>query len=207
MNRFFTISLLATLLTSSMAFAQITDDPDDRRANGRDQLKTTTPEGKPLSFTERLRFGGGIGPFAFGNGAIQLGISPVIAYNTTEHLILGVGLSYIYTRYSYFPATTYTQVGVRGFAMYEVVPEIVPHLYANAELQTTSVSTKIDGYGAIPTQSYTSPLIGVTYMQPFSRRFGLNISVLYNLAYSSTAGSLSNTLNNNSPLVFRVSFF
>jgi hypothetical protein len=212
MKHIFSVGLLALLLTGSLAQAQITEDPDDRRANGQQELKTTTPEGNPLPFSQRLRFGGGIGPLRFGGGVTQLGVSPVVAYNATEHLILGAGLSYVYTRYStggYYgvvAASTTNQVGGRGFAMYEVVPALVPNLYAHAELEVTSVNIKVDGSGASYSDSYTAPLLGVTYMQPISRRFGINLTALYNLNYSSSSANLSSYLY-GSPFVLRVSFF
>ncbi len=211
MNHIFNIGLLAALLTSSLAFGQITDDPDDRRANGKQELKTTTPEGNLRPFSQRLRFGGGIGPFQFGS-VTQLGISPVVAYNASERLILGVGLSYVYTHYKaggyygFVNASTTTQVGGKGFAMYEVVPELVPNLYAHAELESTTLSSKADGTATSYTANYTAPLIGVTYMQPISRRFGINLTALYNLNYSSNPTNLSYYLY-SSPIVLRVAFF
>jgi hypothetical protein len=211
MNRIFSISLLALLLVGSVATAQITDDPEDRRGDGKQELKTQTPEGRPLPFTQRLRFGGGIGPFGFGGGVTQLGVSPIVAYNASERLILGVGLSYVYTRlrpFSQFSFTgsTINQIGGRGFAMFEVVPELVPNLYAHAELESTSVIRKDDTIPGSYSISYTAPLIGATYMQPISRRFGINLTVLYNLNYSSNPSNSLAYLN-SSPIVLRVAFF
>ena len=40
--------LIMALLSSSVAFGQITEDPDDRRSQGQDPLRTQTPEGRPL---------------------------------------------------------------------------------------------------------------------------------------------------------------
>jgi hypothetical protein len=211
MKHIFSVGLLALLLTGSLAQAQITEDPEDRRASGRDQLKTTTPEGNPLPFSQRLRFGGGIGPFSLGNNVVQLGVSPVIAYNATEHLILGVGLSYIYTRYNRgnpytFVGATGSRIGGRAFAMYEVVPALVPNLYLHGEIESTNVSTKFDDTSlSSASYGYTAPLVGVTYMQPISRRFGVNLTALYNLNYSSSGAAYA--LYNGTPLVLRVAFF
>jgi hypothetical protein len=200
--------LLTALLSSSVAFGQLTEDPDDRRGEGRDELKTQTPEGRPLPFGQRLRFGGGITGLRFGVPTV-IGASPVIAYQATERLILGVAVSYTYTRYraGYLLANqgvTYNQYGGRGFAMYEFIPGVLKNLFLHGEVEQTSVQQKVDNVSGSYTQSLTSPLIGLTYSQPISRRFGFNLTALYNLNY--TGNALAQTIY-GSPLVFRVSFF
>lgn len=197
---------ITLLLTSSIAFGQLTEDPEDRRDQGRDPLRTQTPEGKPLPFGQRLRFGGGINGFRFGN-PFSLGISPVVAYQATERLIVGLGGSYTYTRFKapYYNPTTYNQYGGRGFVMYEFIPSILPNLYLHGELENTTIQIKADGVGTIPNQSLTSPLVGVTYSQPISRRFGVNLTALYNLNYNDNLGLARQIYS--SPFVLRLSFF
>lgn len=199
--------MLTTLLSTSMAFGQITADPDerDRRNQGQDPLRTQTPEGRPLPFGQRLRFGGGINGFRFGN-PFSLGVSPVIAYQATERLLLGIGGTYNYTRLKapIYRPTTFNQYGGRGFAMFEAIPAIVPNLYLHGELETTTIQQKVDGGGSSQA-SLAAPLLGLTYMQPISRRFGVNLTALYNFNYN--ANSAIDQAIYGSPFVFRISFF
>lgn len=202
--------LITALFSSSIAFGQLTADPEDRRDQGRDPLKTQTPEGRPLPFGQRLRFGGGINGFRFGN-PFSLGISPVIAYQATERMIVGIGGSYTYTRYKAYtntgatvPYLTYNQYGGRGFVMYEFIPSILPNLFLHGELESTTVQQTENQTGLSTSAALTSPLVGVTYSQPISRRFGVNLTALYNLNYSDN--NLARTIY-GSPFVLRLSFF
>lgn len=206
MNHITKIVLFAALLTSNMAYSQLTADPEDRRSTGRDALKTQTPEGRPLPFNQRLRFGGGISNLQFSNGIFGIAVSPVIAYQASERAIIGVGGTYGYTRYKlpYYQPTTYNQYGGRIFAMYEFIPDIVKNLYLHGEIESSTVQVKAD-QGGTYSGSITAPLVGLTYMQPISRRFGVNITALYNLNYNANAGLSSYVYG--SPFVFRLSFF
>lgn len=202
--------MLTALLSSSMAFGQLTEDPDDRRGQGQDPLRTQTPEGRPLPFGQRLRFGGGISGFQFGN-PVRLGVSPVVAYQASERLIVGVGVSYTYTRYkgytstgSAVPLETYNQYGGRGFAMYEFIPSILSNLYLHGEVEATTVQAKADQTGQQSNYGLTTPLVGLTYMQPISRRFGINLTALYNLNANS---AVSRAIYGSSPFILRLSFF
>ena len=206
--------LVAALLTGSHAFAQITADPEDRDRSeqGKDPLRTQTPEGRPLPFLQRLRFGGGISGLRFGNPTI-LGASPVVAYQASERLILGIGASYTYIRYKAvdrttnrtIPLLTYNQIGGRGFVMYEAVPSLVPNLYLHGELESTTIQEKnnITNVGR-SLGTLTAPLVGLTYSQRIGRLAGINLTALYNLNY--TSGQLSQSIY-GSPLVIRISFF
>lgn len=195
------------MLSSSVAFGQLTADPEDRRDQGREPLRTQTVDGQPLPFGQRLRFGGGINGFRFGN-PFSLGVSPVIAYQATEQLIIGVGGTYNYTRYKapFYPQPyTLNQYGGRGFVMYEAIPSIVPNLYLHGEVETTTIQQKVDNSPAQNASlSLTTPLLGLTYMQPISRRFGVNITALYNLNYKSYQ---SQFVYGSSPFILRLSFF
>ena len=201
---------ITALLSSSIAFGQLTADPEDRRDQGRDPLRTQTPEGRPLPFGQRLRFGGGINGFRFGN-PFSLGVSPVVAYQATERMLVGIGGSYTYTRYKGYTSTgqtvpylTYNQYGGRGFVMYEFIPSILPNLYLHGEVESTTVQQTENQTGRTSSAALTSPLVGVTYSQPISRRFGVNLTALYNLNYNDN--SLARTIY-GSPFVLRLSFF
>ncbi|GAB3987742.1 hypothetical protein GCM10028807_08860 [Spirosoma daeguense] len=203
---------ITALLSSSVAFGQLTEDPEDRKDQGRDPLRTQTPEGRPLPFGQRLRFGGGINGFRFGN-PFSLGVSPVVAYQASERLLVGLGGSYTYTRYKAIntvtgasvPYLTYNQFGGRVFAMYEFIPSILPNLYLHGELENTTIQ-QVENTNNDRTTSFglTSPLVGVTYSQPISRRFGVNLTALYNLNYSDNFAARQVY---GSPFVLRISFF
>lgn len=206
MNHIKKLLVLTALLSSSMAFGQLTEDPEDRREQGKDPYRTQTPEGRPLPFGQRLRFGGGINGFRFGN-PFSLGASPVVAYQATERLLVGVGVSYTYTRFKapYYVPTTYNQYGGRGFVMFEAVPSIIPNLYLHGEVENSTIQIREDQSGQGASYGLTSPLIGLTYMQPISRRFGVNLTALYNLNYNDNQG-LARAIY-GSPFVLRLSFF
>ncbi|MBD2700010.1 hypothetical protein IC229_05145 [Spirosoma sp. BT702] len=203
---------ITALLSSSMAFGQLTEDPDDRKDQGRDPLRTQTPEGRPLPFGQRLRFGGGISNIRLGN-PFSIGVSPVVAYQATERMLIGIGGTYNYTRYkavtttgNTVPYLTYNQFGGRGFVMYEFIPSILPNLYLHGELENTTIQ-QIENQNNDRTTSYalTAPLVGVTYSQPISRRFGVNLTALYNLNYNDNSGIARQVYG--SPFVLRISFF
>lgn len=201
--------VLSALLMSSLAFGQITADPEERRNQGQEPLRTQTPEGRPLPFSQRLRFGGGISNLQFSTGVFGIAVSPVVAYQASERAIIGVGATYGYAHYkayysNYNTPTTYNQYGGRVFAMYEFIPALVPNLYLHGEIETSAVQQKVDGGGSY-TGSVTAPLVGVTYMQPISRRFGVNLTALYNLNYTANSGLSSYVYG--SPFVIRLSFF
>lgn len=210
------ILLAVALLSSGMAFGQITEDPEDRERGeqGRDPLRTQTPEGRPLPFSQRIRVGGGVSALQFGNSAggvpFIIGLSPIVAYQASEKLVLGLGVDYQYARLKAFDATgrqlnlTANQYGGRAFAMYEVVPSLVPGLYLHGEVANTSIPTRYSVPGqATPSRiSVTAPLAGLTYSQRVGRLAGINVSALYNLNYTSQSRFLY-----NSPFVFRILFF
>ena len=210
MNHMQKLLFIIALLSSSMAFGQLTADPEERRDQGRDPLRTQTVDGKPLPFSQRLRFGGGISGLRFGN-PFSLGISPVVAYQATEHVIVGLGANYVYTRYK--PGTIYqnqgitiNQYGGRAFIMYEFIPSILSNLYLHGELQTNTYQQKVDQSANTVTGTVTAPLAGLTFMQPISRRFGVNITALYNFNYNQN-DPISYQVYGGSPFVFRISFF
>lgn len=211
------VLLLSALLTSSLAFGQITEDPEERpaREQGREPLRTQDVDGRPLPIKQRLRFGGGISALQFGNARAGIpfiiGLSPVLGYQATERLVVGVGFDYQFAQLRAFDTSgqrlnlTANQYGGRGFAMYEFIPGIVPGLYLHGELATTSIQT---GYNNIPGRpnpgrfTVTAPLAGLTYSQRVGRLAAINVSALYNLNYTEQSRFLY-----NSPFVFRIMFF
>jgi hypothetical protein len=195
------------LLSSGMAVGQITEDPEERREQGQAPLRATTPEGNPLSFKERLRFGGGISALQIGN-PFSIGLAPVVAYQASERLVVGLSVGYTYTRYKlpYFLPSTFNQYTGRLFGMYEIVPNLLPNLYAHAELDQRSFSFTEDNVPGSSRGSATGTLLGATYSQPIGRLFSVNLSALYNLTYSGSDRT-TQALYGNSPWVIRLQFF
>ncbi|RYF77450.1 MAG: hypothetical protein EOO39_03910 [Cytophagaceae bacterium] len=196
--------LLVALLTSSMAFGQITEDPEERRNQGQAPLKSQTPEGNPLPLKERIRFGGGISALQF--NPFSIGVSPVVAYQVSEHFVAGLGVGYTYTNYK--PLGNLNQYSGRVFGMYEILPALIPNIYAHVELDQRSYGAT----GQVPlllgnrtTGSSTATWLGDTYSQPIGRLFSANLSALYNVAYSSSAND--QILYGSSPFTIRILFF
>ncbi|MBO0932505.1 hypothetical protein [Fibrella aquatilis] len=207
MRSIYRLLLLISLLSSSVAYGQISEDPEERRDQGQSPLKSQTPEGQPLPFKDRLRFGLGIPSLQIGN-PFSIGISPIVGYQVSEHFVVGISVGYIYTRQKlpyYIPATI-NQLSGRAFGMYEFIPGILPNLYLHGELDQRSYTQKIDGQANSFTGSGTATLVGLTYAQPIGRLFSANISALYNLSYSNYSNT-SQSLYGNSPLVIRIQFF
>ena len=198
--------VLVALLTSSVAFGQISEDPEERRDQGQSPLKSQTPTGEPLPLKQRLRFGGGISDISFAN-PFSIGLSPIIAYQVSEHFVAGVGVGYTYGsgfRDQNFNKIdgTLSQYSGRIFGMYEILPALIPNIYAHVELDQQSFRTNGQlTINRLRSGSTTATLIGATYSQPIGRLFSANLSALYNV---SSAGS-SNV--GNSPFVIRMLFF
>ncbi|ARK09843.1 hypothetical protein [Fibrivirga algicola] len=201
---------LVALLSSSVAFGQITEDPEERRDQGQAPLKSQTPEGNPLPFKDRIRFGGGISGLSFGN-PFSIGLSPVVAYQVSEHFVAGLGVGYTYSSgYRDFNNAkidgTLNQYSGRVFGMYEILPAIIPNIYAHVELDQRSYSTKGQlSVGGLTTGSSTATWLGATYSQPIGRLFSANLSALYNVSYSSSLND--QILYGSSPFTIRILFF
>ena len=171
MRSIYRLLLLISLLSSSIAYGQISEDPEERREQGQSPLKSQTPEGNPLPLKDRLRFGGGISALQF--NPFSIGVSPVVAYQASEHLVLGIGVGYTYSNYKNYYGGNLNQYSGRAFAMYEIIPSILPNLYAHVELDQRSYSTT-DGLtlnGRSTTGSATATWVGATYSQPIGRLF------------------------------------
>ncbi|MBO0951781.1 hypothetical protein [Fibrella forsythiae] len=197
--------LLVALLTSSMAFGQITEDPEERRNQGQAPLKSQTPEGNPLPLKERIRFGGGISALQF--NPFSIGVSPVVAYQVTEHFVAGIGAGYTYTNFKNYYGGNLNQYSGRLFGMYEILPALIPNVYAHVELDQRSYSTTGQlNVGGRTTGSSTATWLGATYSQPIGRLFSANLSALYNVNYSANSAN-DLILYGSSPFTIRILFF
>jgi hypothetical protein len=198
---------MLALLSSGAAFGQITEDPEERREQGQSPLRATTPEGNPLPFKQRLRVGGGISALQIGN-PFSIGLSPVLAYQASERFVVGLSVGYTYSRYKapYFIPSTFNQYTGRLFGMYEIVPNLLPNLYAHAELDQRSFTYTEDNVPGSSRGNATGTLLGATYSQPIGRLFSVNLSALYNVTYSGSDRT-TQALYGYSPWVIRLQFF
>lgn len=197
--------LLVALLTSSVAFGQITEDPEERRDQGQTPLKSQTPTGEPLPIKERIRFGGGISALTF--NPFSIGLSPVVAYQVTEHFVAGLGVGYTYTNFKNYYGGNLNQYSGRVFGMYEILPALIPNIYAHVELDQRSYSTTgLLTVAGRTTGSSTATWLGATYSQPIGRLFSANLSALYNVNYSATSAN-DQLLYGSSPFTIRILFF
>ncbi len=197
--------LLVALLTSSVAFGQITEDPEERRDQGQAPLKSQTPEGNPLPLKDRLRFGGGVSALTF--NPFSIGLSPVVAYQVSEHFVAGLGVGYTYTNFKNYYGGNLNQYSGRIFGMYEILPALIPNIYAHVELDQRSYSTTGQlSVGGRTTGSSTATWLGATYSQPIGRLFSANLSALYNVSYSANSAN-DQILYGSSPFTIRILFF
>ena len=205
MRHLHSLLLLVALLSTSVAFGQITEDPEERRDQGMAPLKSQTPTGEPLPFKDRIRYGGGISALQF--NPFSIGVSPVIAYQVSEHFVAGLGAGYTYTNFKNYYGGNLNQYSGRVFGMYEILPAIIPNIYAHVELDQRSYSTTGQlSVGGRTTGSSTATWLGATYSQPIGRLFSANLSALYNVSYSANSAN-DLILYGNSPFTIRILFF
>ena len=156
------------------------------------------------TFKQRLRIGGGISGLQFGNPTI-LGASPMLGYQATNTLILGLGGTYQYTRYSSFFGSgpvKISQLGYRAFAMQSLpfLTELIGGGFAQVEFeqfQAVSQGLKVSYRPAF--------LVGVG-MSTGGRR-SINLTALYDLNYKAFDLGGGTYSSNGSPLVLRIGGF
>jgi len=139
-----------------------------------------------LSFRERVHFGGGISGLSFGNPT-SIGISPMAGYQLTNNTVIGLGLTYQYYSINYGGSVgklTSNLLGERIFARHYVpaLSQIVGQSYLTAQVENYSNLSNNSGL------SYSNPvLVGIG----IGSKIGLNITVMYDLNYSSSYGAKS----------------
>jgi hypothetical protein len=147
---------------------------------------------RDLPFRQRIRIGGGVGGLQFGNPTV-ISVSPMVGYQATNDLTVGLALDYQYTKYRSLEALNL--YGPRLFGQYRLhfLEQILSRAFAQAEVQKY--------YGSFAGQSLnynTQALAGLGV--GFG---GFQITALYNLTYSESG------LNSpySSPIVIRVGGF
>lgn len=149
-------------------------------------------------FWERVRFGGNVG-LQFGNPTNVI-LSPSIGYiprieSLEDRLMVGVGVTYMYNRWKYSYGSYESNIyGGREFLRCMVLDNI----FAYTEHEFLNAPNYYDNNGE--REWVNSLFLGGGFLQRFSDRGGISITVLYNLAW---------TPNNPiyaSPWNFRVGF-
>jgi hypothetical protein len=161
------------------------------------------PENIPLnerSFTQRLKYGGGFGPFSFSNFQTIIGLSPMVGYQLTDHTIVGVGASMIFLRQQ----TTFSNIKEKqdlyGFSGF-IRQDLVFTQKINFPLYVTAEATQFQGIQ----QKYDlrpSLLVGLG----MGNAGGYGLQVLWDLNYKADNRSFSGQFN-DFPLVIRVTGF
>ncbi|MEA5428321.1 MULTISPECIES: hypothetical protein [Arcicella] len=145
---------------------------------------------RDLPFSQRIRFGGGLGGLQFGNPTV-IGISPMVGYQATNDFIVGVAVDYQYYKQRNFASLN--QYGPRVFGQYRLhfLDDIASNMFAQAELQKYYYKQAGNSY-EYPVQTLAG--IGVGFG-------GFQITALYNFTYKEYNSPYG------SPLVLRVGGF
>ncbi len=158
------------------------------------------PEDVPLnerSFRQRLKLGGGISNIQLGNPTM-LGLSPMLGYQATNKMIVGVGISYIYIRFKdQLTSTKYRTdlASYRGFMRYDLafLQKLIGQGFFTAE---------VEQYRGIQIKQKYTPAIMAGLGMGLASGFGL--TVLYDFNYNANS---SLNFTTNSPWVIRVNGF
>lgn len=162
----------------------------------RDTTLATVPENNIASsdadFSQKLVPGG--------NFALSLGnpwfldLSPSLGYQVNERLVSGAGLSYVaYGARVGNVKFRWDRYGGMVFSRYRLFDSF----FANAELEMLNVEDEF----LLKRVWIVNPLVGASYIMPFGRRGGLQVSLLYNLNYNENLSPFP------SPLIWRIGFF
>ncbi|MEY4541789.1 MAG: hypothetical protein RLZZ306_3546 [Bacteroidota bacterium] len=148
---------------------------------------------RDLPFRQRLKFGGGIGGLQFGNPTV-VGISPMVGYQATNDLIVGLAVDYQYQGGTLFGQKySINQYGPRLFGQYRLhlLENILSGAFLQGELQKYYASSQ---GRSVDYDVQALAGVGVGFG-------GFNLTVLYNLNYNEFTSPYG------SPLVIRVGGF
>lgn len=154
--------------------------------------------GSPSGFDPDKLVPGGNFAANFGN-PYYVDLSPMLGYMITPKLMLGVGATYIATGGTYYNIKySNSYYGGRILGRHR----IMDNFFANAELDFLNVPYFVNDTTTIQLRKWlVSPLIGASYVVPFGKRGGMQITALYNLNYQQRYSPYNNAL------LFRIGFF
>ena len=148
---------------------------------------------RDLPFRQRLKFGGGIGGLQFGNPTV-VGISPMMGYQATNDLIVGLAVDYQYQGGTLFGQKySINQYGPRLFGQYRLhlLENILSGAFLQGEVQKYYASS---GGRSVVYDVQALAGIGIGFG-------GFNITAWYNLNYNELTSPYG------SPIVIRVGGF
>ena len=148
---------------------------------------------RDLPFRQRLKFGGGIGGLQFGNPTV-VGISPMVGYQATNDLIVGLAVDYQYQGGTLFGQKySINQYGPRLFGQYRL--HLLENILSGAFLQGEVQKYYASSQGrSVDYDVQALAGIGIGFG-------GFNLTALYNLNYN------EGTSPYGSPIVIRVGGF
>lgn len=148
---------------------------------------------RDLPFRQRLKFGGGIGGLQFGNPTV-VGISPMVGYQATNDLIVGLAVDYQYQGGTLFGQKySVNQYGPRLFGQYRL--HLLENILSGAFLQGEVQKYYASSQGrSVDYDVQALAGIGIGFG-------GFNLTALYNLNYN------EGTSPYGSPIVIRVGGF
>jgi hypothetical protein len=143
-------------------------------------FKNDTPIAKPRKehtpLKDKLILGGNM---SLGFNPTNINLSPVVGYQVTDNLVLGLGPTYMYTRREVGAGTQYNY-SVYGGRLYGR-QKAFKNLYAQAEYEVLSVPDYTNTSDPSFRKWISAPLVGTTYVQPIGNRSSIVITLLFNL--------------------------
>ncbi|MCS7018539.1 MAG: hypothetical protein RMJ87_06750 [Cytophagales bacterium] len=131
---------------------------------------------------DRVRFGGNFS-FQFGNVTF-IDVSPLVFYQATPQLQVGVGATYQYIRFNFrgFNTTANSIYGGRVFGRF--FPFASSPFFAHAEYENLNVAYFDQLVGEVRRGWVPGTFLGGGYSQPMGRRAAFNLTVLYNFSWN-----------------------
>lgn len=127
------------------------------------------------TFWDRTYWGGEFG-LMFGNST-SIVISPEMGYIVTENFSVGGGVIFQYYKSNYYNYET-TIYGGKAFSRYFIWQD----LYVIGILEVVNLDRYTPTYNPNKERYwFATPLVGAGYMQRFSKKGGIGISLLFNL--------------------------
>ncbi|MBK6267244.1 hypothetical protein JKA74_19540 [Marivirga sp. S37H4] len=147
------------------------------------------------TFFERLYIGGNFG-LQIGTNITQIEVSPAVGYMINQKASAGVGVIY-----QYFSANIQTQnrvyeiktniYGGKLFGRYNITDFLFAYTeYENINLDVVNLNTSEIERDWVP-----GLFVGAGYFQPIGRRSGVNLMLLYNLAYDPLKSPYNSAFN------------
>ncbi len=167
-----------------------------------DQKEKSSSKNNMGSFKDRVYFGGNFGLW-FSDSYSYVELSPVMGYRITPKLSSGAGIIYQYIRRKYYYSngddlTKSTNVyGGKVFARMDLFQPV----FAYAEFEDLSYEYYNPYLNRFKREWVPGLFLGGGVMQPFGRKGGIGIMLLYNVLFDSQKSPY------NDAFVYRISFF